>query len=115
MAAEDVEKVQDETVQTGADVEMDEATETAEGADAADAAETNEVTNEAELALAQVEEVVPARVTFASHLMSPIVTLIVGQTDPTILTAHQALLAQSPYFEDACKSFVDDGSVSPDA
>ncbi|KAF2965001.1 hypothetical protein GQX73_g8562 [Xylaria multiplex] len=52
------------------------------------------------------------RTTFISYLSSPVVTLIVGNTefDTTILTAHQALLVQSPFFADACAAFADDGS-----
>lgn len=53
------------------------------------------------------------RVTFISYLSSPVVTLIVGSAESeTILTAHQALLVQSPFFADACAAFADDGSVS---
>ncbi|KAH6693518.1 hypothetical protein F5X68DRAFT_273122 [Plectosphaerella plurivora] len=51
------------------------------------------------------------RATFISYLTSPVVTLIVGQNgSETILTAHQSLLAKSPYFKDACAEFSDDGS-----
>ncbi|KAI0873375.1 hypothetical protein GGS24DRAFT_393816 [Hypoxylon argillaceum] len=51
------------------------------------------------------------RVTFISYLSSPVVTLIVGSAESeTILTAHQALLVQSPFFADACAAFADDGS-----
>ena len=52
------------------------------------------------------------RITFLQYLTSPMVTLIVGHGDnETILTAHQGLLTQSPYFADACAEFTDDGSV----
>lgn len=51
------------------------------------------------------------RTTFISYLTSPVVTLIVGSAEnETILTAHQALLIQSPFFADACAAFADDGS-----
>ncbi|KAK5631806.1 hypothetical protein RRF57_007520 [Xylaria bambusicola] len=51
------------------------------------------------------------RTTFISYLTSPVVTLIVGSAEnETILTAHQALLIQSPYFADVCAAFADDGS-----
>lgn len=54
-----------------------------------------------------------ARVPFIDYLSSPIVTLIVGSSgSETVLTAHQALLTQSPYFKDECDAFTDDGSVS---
>lgn len=50
--------------------------------------------------------------TFVSFLMSPIINLSIGPAEsPTSLTAHQALLTQSPYFAEVCKSFVNDGSV----
>lgn len=53
------------------------------------------------------------RVQFISYLTSPVVTLVVGEGESeTILTAHQALLTQSPFFSDACAAFTDDGSVS---
>jgi hypothetical protein len=48
----------------------------------------------------------PARVTYVDHLKSPIVELIVGQDNSkTVLSAHQALLVQSPFFENACDQF----------
>ncbi|KAI1173311.1 hypothetical protein F4777DRAFT_457202 [Nemania sp. FL0916] len=51
------------------------------------------------------------RTTFISYLTSPVITLIVGSAETeTILTAHQALLVQSPFFADACAAFADDGS-----
>ncbi|KAI4868797.1 hypothetical protein F4820DRAFT_408751 [Hypoxylon rubiginosum] len=51
------------------------------------------------------------RVQFISYLTSPVVTLVVGEGESeTILTAHQALLTQSPFFSDACAAFTDDGS-----
>lgn len=52
------------------------------------------------------------RVTFAQYLSTPIVTLLIGSGDAeTLLTAHQGLLVQSPYFAEACAEFADDGSV----
>ena len=55
---------------------------------------------------------VAARTSFITYLTSPVVTLIVGigETE-TILTAHQSLLVQSPYFQEVCAEFADDGSV----
>jgi hypothetical protein len=70
----------------------------------------NDNANDSEMPFAN--EVPEARTTFASYLMSPIVTLLVGAQEPTVLTAHQALLSRSPFFQDACKSFTEDGSVS---
>lgn len=54
---------------------------------------------------------VEERKTFASSLMSPVVTLIVGKEEPALLQAHQAFLVRSPYFEDICSKFAEDGSV----
>lgn len=52
------------------------------------------------------------RTTFIQYLTSPVVTLLVGHGDnETILTAHQSLLTQSPFFAEACAEFANDGSV----
>jgi hypothetical protein len=67
--------------------------------------------NADETALDTVEaEVAKPRITFANYLMSPIVTLVIGSGDQSILSAHQSLLTQSPYFKDICDRFVEDGS-----
>ncbi|KAI3336854.1 hypothetical protein HD806DRAFT_19780 [Xylariaceae sp. AK1471] len=51
------------------------------------------------------------RTTFISYLTSPIVTMIVGSGETeTILTAHQGLLTQSPFFADTCATIAEDGS-----
>lgn len=48
-----------------------------------------------------------------SYLKSPIIELLVGQgNDQTLLTAHQALLTKSPFFEKQCEDFSDEDSVS---
>ncbi|KAJ2892839.1 hypothetical protein MKZ38_009323 [Zalerion maritima] len=53
----------------------------------------------------------PLRVTFMSFLTSPVVTLLVGSGETeTLLTAHQALLSKSPFFQEHCAQFSDDGS-----
>lgn len=85
----------------GGDVEM------AEGEEGAGAGNDGTV-----LPFAEGGEADP-RTTFISYLTSPVVTLIVGTAESeTILTAHQALLVQSPFFADICGAFADDGSVS---
>ncbi|KAK3331767.1 hypothetical protein B0T19DRAFT_482191 [Cercophora scortea] len=87
----------------GADVKM------AEGADDNAAA----AANGAELPFAEdgPEEAAAPRITFLQYLASPIVTLLIGTGEnETILTAHQGLLVQSPYFAEACAEFIDDGS-----
>lgn len=54
----------------------------------------------------------PARVTYVDYLKSPVIGLLVGQGDEqALLTAHQALLTQSPWFADACNKFSDEISV----
>jgi len=58
-------------------------------------------------------EDLPARVTYIDYLKSPVIGLLVGQGDEqALLTAHQALLVQSPWFADACARFGDEVSVS---
>jgi hypothetical protein len=58
------------------------------------------------------EEAVPTRVTFTDYLKSPIVELVVGDDEnATTLSAHQALLVRSPFFEQACAQFDDNGEV----
>lgn len=96
-------------VNPGVDVEM------AEGAGADDdgaAAERSELPFAGEDTVVETEAE-PTRVPFIDYLTSPVVTLIVGSGEnETILTAHQALLTQSPHFENLCNNFTDDGSVS---
>jgi hypothetical protein len=54
----------------------------------------------------------PARVTYIDYLKSPVIGLLVGQGhEQALLTAHQGLLIQSPWFADACAKFSDDVSV----
>ncbi|KAJ6786339.1 hypothetical protein PWT90_04729 [Aphanocladium album] len=65
---------------------------------------------DAETTVIQENPVAEARPSFIEYLSSPIVTLLVGQEAQTVLTAHQALLSKSPYFEQLCQSFVEDGS-----
>ena len=53
------------------------------------------------------EDINTPRPTFASYLASPIVSLVIGNGQPSILSAHQALLEQSPFFAEACSEFTD--------
>lgn len=109
MPQEIQEKVSDETpASTAADVEMVESADA--GGDGVDPGVT-EHANDIELLFAD-DNIVEPRTTFASYLMTPIVTLLIGSGHQTILTAHQGLLTQSPYFETRCKDFVEDRSVS---
>jgi hypothetical protein len=91
-----------EDVEMGGDevVDVDKvATETADGNQNGEGENGQENTDEEEKPL-------PVRVTYVDHLKSPIVELIVGQDDAkTVLSAHQALLVQSPFFENACDQF----------
>ncbi|ETS80431.1 hypothetical protein PFICI_07960 [Pestalotiopsis fici W106-1] len=88
---------------SGADVEM--------GDDGAEAPENADST---ELPFAEGGDEVPEieqHIQFIDYLKSPMVTLLVGDGENSaILTAHQALLEQSPYFAEACTAFNDDGS-----
>jgi len=60
-----------------------------------------------------MEEDKPARITYIDYLKSPIIGLLVGQGEnQALLTAHQALLTQSPWFAEACAKFQEDTSVS---
>ncbi|RSL94510.1 hypothetical protein CEP52_012584 [Fusarium oligoseptatum] len=93
---------QEESAEPTGDVEMTETQNTRDG-------EEQENPNGSELPFADAEIAEP-RVTFANYLMSPIVTLLIGSGDQSILTAHQGLLAQSPYFKEICDRFVEDGS-----
>ncbi|PHH81673.1 hypothetical protein CDD82_206 [Ophiocordyceps australis] len=62
--------------------------------------------------VAPAEDQVAERITFLSYLSSPIVSLVIGTgEEQTLLSAHQALLAKSPYFDSVCQSFVEDGSI----
>jgi len=52
------------------------------------------------------EEEPPPRITFIDYLRSPIIEIVVGAGDAqTLLTAHQALLVQSPFFASAVAQF----------
>ncbi|KAI1384833.1 uncharacterized protein F4822DRAFT_416395 [Hypoxylon trugodes] len=92
--------VEEPQANPGADVEMGEGEE-AEGAGRNGAGE---------LPFGEGGDIEP-RVNFISYLTSPVVTLLVGSGEAeSILTAHQALLTQSPFFAEACAAFADDGS-----
>ena len=81
------------------DTEMAEVTEGVEG-------------TSAELPFAEAEPEEPARQSFASFLMSPVVTLRVGgQEELREVSAHQALLERSPFFKEACAAFAEGGEV----
>ncbi|KAK5989746.1 hypothetical protein PT974_08006 [Cladobotryum mycophilum] len=103
MTQDEVDNTPEET--PGADVEMD------EGVEAAAEVVEDEKHEEANELVTTTEEVPQEiRPTFIDHLMSPVVTLLIGRGEQTVLTAHQALLLRSPYFAEACQGFVDDGS-----
>lgn len=55
---------------------------------------------------------VPSRVTYIQYLKSPIITLLVGHgEDQALLTAHEALLTQSPWFAETCAKFSNEVAV----
>lgn len=98
------EPLEEQPASTGDDVDMSD-----NGEDAP------ENTNNSELPFAEGpdETEIAKRTEFVDYLRSPIVTLLVGNgVDEAILTAHQELLVQSPFFAEACAAFTDDGSVS---
>jgi hypothetical protein len=99
------ETVEGTPVAPGTDVEMVEGDEAADAnGPAADLPFAEDAPEEAPVA---------PRTTFIQYLTSPVVTLLVGSGDSeTILTAHQSLLTQSPFFAEACAEFANDGSVS---
>ncbi|KHN99708.1 BTB/POZ fold protein [Metarhizium album ARSEF 1941] len=97
-AEDDMEQVSEDVVSTqqGPDVEM---------------AEEHDITRGPEVEETTSKDEQPPRMSFVSYLSSPVVTLVVGQDDSqSLLTAHQALLCKSPYFQELCQRFVDDGS-----
>jgi hypothetical protein len=75
----------------------------------ADPAEHWEQTENAENGLPfpdGAEEEAPSRITYIQYLKSPVVTLLVGHgEDQALLTAHEALLTQSPWFAVTCAKF----------
>ncbi|KAK7751801.1 hypothetical protein SLS62_006287 [Diatrype stigma] len=96
--------VEEQQAAPGGDVEMGEGQASGEAAGEEGGASTGD------LPFAEGGEAEP-RTTFISYLTSPVVTLIVGSGEnETILTAHQALLVQSPFFAEACAAFTNDGS-----
>ncbi|KLO89528.1 uncharacterized protein LW93_1587 [Fusarium fujikuroi] len=100
----------EDSVEPTGDVEMSETQNTQDTApEATQEGEENENAHNTELPFAN-SEIAEPRVTFANYLMSPIVTLLIGSGDQSILSAHQGLLRQSPYFKDICDRFVEDGS-----
>ncbi|CAG7559274.1 unnamed protein product [Fusarium equiseti] len=101
---------QEDSVEPTGDVEMTETNTQETAAENSQDVEGEQVENADETAVTVESEVVEPRITFANYLMSPIVTLLIGSGDQSILSAHQGLLTQSPYFKDICDTFVEDGS-----
>ncbi|KAJ4004091.1 hypothetical protein NW752_010831 [Fusarium irregulare] len=100
----------EDSVEPTGDVEMTETNTQETPAENSQDVEGEQVENADETALTATDEVVEPRITFANYLMSPIVTLLIGSGDQSILSAHQGLLTQSPYFKDICDAFVEDDS-----
>lgn len=114
MPSDEVDKAP-EDASTQNDVEMDEPEHSQQPAESEKPDESSERAPLADMEAAEEEDAdadpVQERKTFASSLMSPVVTLLVGKEEPTLLTAHQEFLVGSPYFEDICNKFAEDGSV----
>lgn len=108
------ENVPDETTDAGADVEMTETTGLAKGAEGGEGGDAAKDANGTEKPTDDTETVEP-RISFATYLMSPVVTLFVGAVngETAVLTAHQALLNQSPYFRDIFDLWGDDSVSFP--
>lgn len=116
MPSDENDKAHDEVPSTQGDVEMEEtdnpvqiveASNPEEGGERAPPVAMNVEDVDAEADPVNEEE----RKSFASHLKSPVVTLVVGKEEPAVLKAHQEFLVRSPYFEDICKTFAEDESV----
>ncbi|KAL6909209.1 hypothetical protein GGI43DRAFT_429804 [Trichoderma evansii] len=117
MPSEEIDKVPEDIPSTQGDVEMEETDNPVQTVEPENPEESSERAPSAQMnapedADAEADPVVEEeeRKTFANHLKSPIVTLIVGKDEPAVLQAHQAFLVRSPYFEDICETFADDGS-----
>lgn len=121
MPSDESDKVHEDVPSTQGDVEMEEtdnpvqiveASNPEEGGERAPPAAMN-MSEDVDAEADPVDE--EERKTFASHLKSPIVTLVVGKDEPAVLKAHQEFLVRSPYFEDICRTFADaeDESVRP--
>ncbi|KAL7952885.1 hypothetical protein V8C34DRAFT_298356 [Trichoderma compactum] len=113
MPSDEVDKAP-EDASTHNDVEMDEPEQSQQPAESEKPDEGSERAPLADMEASEEHDAdadpVEARKTFASSLMSPVVTLLVGKEEPTLLTAHQEFLVRSPYFEDICNKFAEDGS-----
>ncbi|ROT36161.1 hypothetical protein SODALDRAFT_394035 [Sodiomyces alkalinus F11] len=108
-AVEIVEGRPSQPATTGDDVEMEGTTIVPGDDTVGESAKDGEA--EGAAAEKQDDKAPEPRATFLNYLTSPVVTLLVGQDGTeTILTAHQALLAKSPFFKEACAQFSDDGS-----
>ncbi|OAQ96163.1 hypothetical protein LLEC1_02112 [Akanthomyces lecanii] len=92
------------TVAASGDVEM-------EGAAGDETPYEKGPVEDAEASVIQEDPAAETRPSFIEYLSSPVVTLLVGQDAQTVLTAHQALLSKSPYFEQVCQAFIEDGSA----
>lgn len=119
MPSEEIDKVHEDIPNTQGDVEMEETdnpvqivepSNPGESSDRAPPAQMN-VPEDVDAEADPVEE--EACKTFANHLKSPIVTLVVGKDEPAVLKAHQAFLVRSSYFDDICQTFAEDDSVRP--
>lgn len=101
--------VEEQPAASAGDVEMGNGAHEADNNDGSSLPFANSLEDAGELGELPADQ----RNEFVDYLKSPIVTLIVGNgVDVSILTAHQQLLVQSPFFADACASFSNDGSVS---
>lgn len=116
MPSEEIEKAHEDVPSTQGDVEMEETDNPVQIVEPTNPDESTERAPPAQMSTAEdvdaeADPVEEERKTFANHLKSPIVTLTVGKDEPAVLKAHQAFLVRSPYFEDICSAFAEDGTV----
>lgn len=88
------------------DVEMEETSENVQ-----DVRENESTIGRVDISVETEDDKPINKSTFLDFLTSPVVTLLIGKDQQTILRAHQALLSQSPYLDGICQTFVSDGSV----
>lgn len=81
----------------------------ANGADADAGADDGGAGENGEVEVVENGSAPARRLTFIDYLQTPVVEILVGSGDEqTLLTAHQGLLTQSPYFASMCALFGDD-------
>ncbi|KAM0256093.1 hypothetical protein ACHAQJ_005180 [Trichoderma viride] len=112
MPSDEVDKVHEDVASTQNDVEMEEGNNSTQIVETENPTESSERAPQAEMDAtedvdAEADPVEEERKAFANHLMSPVITLLVGKDEPAVLSAHEAFLVRSPHFEEVCKTFTE--------